>query len=157
MKNYSVIKKFQNAARLWVEHEKTPHDFGNGQIVYHSEVFLLIHIEKHRKSSVIELAKILNITKGSVSEVLKKLEKKDLIIKESSLDNASKVMIDISPKGIELLKKHDKIHLNIEVGFKEYYESLSDEKLVVLEEFFTKCEDFLNEIKDKNLNKIINS
>lgn len=156
MTNYNAMKKFKKVSRLWTELEKKPHDFGDGQIVYHSEVFLLMHIEKHRGSGVTELAKILDMTKGSVSEVLKKLEKKRLVIKSQSLENASKIMIDISDEGKEILEKHEKIHLNIETKFKKYYETLDENKLIFLEEFFSKFEDFISEVSNKDLSEIIN-
>ncbi len=155
MTNYNAMKKFKKVARLWTELEKKPHNFGDGQIVYHSEVFLLMHIEKYRGASVTDLAKILDMTKGSVSEVLKKLEKKEFIIKEQSPENASKIKIDISNKGREILEKHEKIHSNIESKFKRYYETLDEEKLFFLEEFFLKFEDFLNEVSDKDVSEII--
>lgn len=155
MTNYNAMKKFKRVARLWTENERKPHDFGDGQIVYHSEVFLLVHIEKHKGSSVTELARILDMTKGSVSEVLKKLAQKGFIIKEQSPENASKIMINISDKGKEILEKHEKIHSNIESKFKKYYETLAEDELKFLEEFFSKFEDFLNEINDKDLSEII--
>ena len=146
MKNYDAIKKFKKVAKLWTEFEKKPHDFGNGQIVYHAEVFLLMNIKGHKDPSVTDLAKILGISKASVSEVLKKLEKKELIIKKKSPVNASKMIIEVSKEGLRILSLHEKIHSNIESNFKEYYETLSQDKLLFLEDFFSKFEDFLTEV-----------
>ncbi len=155
MTNYNAMKKFKKVAKLWAESEKKPHDFGDGQVVYHSEVFMLMHINKHKNSSVTELAKILDMTKGSVSEVLKKLEKKGFIIKNIAPDNASKILIDISNKGLEILDKHEKIHENAESGFKKYYETLDEDKLSFLEDFFSEYEKFLIEINEKELTDLI--
>jgi DNA-binding MarR family transcriptional regulator len=152
MKNYNAIQKFKKVAKLWNEFEKKPHDFGNGQVVYHAEVFLLMHINGHKDPSVTDLAKILGISKASVSEVLKKLEKKELIIKKKSPVNASKIIVEASAKGLEVLKLHDKIHSKIESDFKAYYETLTNDQLSFLEEFFSNFEDFLTEI---NKSKII--
>lgn len=151
MRNYNVFKKFKRVAKIWVEHDKKPHDFGVGQIVYHAEIFLLMYIEKYKGSSVTELAKILDMTKASVSEALKKLDRKGFIIKVKSPENASRMMVYVSDKGKEILNMHNRIHESIGANFKKYYNDLDKEKLEVLEDFFLRLEKFLIEVKNKNI------
>ncbi len=155
MKKYETFKKFKNVARLWLEVERKPHDFGDGNIVYHSEVFLLFNLNETNGLSVTELAGIMNMTKGTVSELLKKLDKKGLIIKKTAPENASKMIVTISEKGKDILQRHDAIHDSLELNFRKYYDSIPDDKIEFLNDFFTNFEFFLKEINKSSSGKII--
>ena len=148
MDNLQIMRKFKKVARMWNEIEKMPHDF-EGTTVYHAEVYMLMNIARNPQISVTGLAKILEITKGSVSEVVKKLEKKGFIIKARARDNASKITLTVSPAGLQILEYHKKIHENSEVNFMRYNQTLSKEDTKVIVDFLIKFESFLSEVKAK--------
>ncbi len=133
---------------MWNEIEKLPHDF-DGTTVYHAEVYMLMNIARNPQISVTGLAKVLEITKGSVSEAVKKLEKKGYIIKAQALDNASKMTLTVSAAGMKILAYHQTIHENSENNFMKYNEQLDNAEIEIIVGFFTKFEAFLTEIRDQ--------
>lgn len=148
MSNQDLMKKFKCVAKKWGKIEKEPHDFG-GQIVYHSEVFTLMYIAQNSDISITALAKLMELSKESVSEVVKKLIKKVLVIKNIAPDNASKYILKISPNGEKIIKIHDKIHEETDSNFKKYYDSLNSEKTEIIYEFLSTLDNFLTEVKEK--------
>ena len=148
MSNYNIMRKFKRVAKIWTDFEKRPHNF-NGQIVYHAEVYMLMHIANNPEISITGLAKVMEITKGTVSEGVKKLEKKGFIVKGKASDNASRMTLKLSSKGKKIVEFHDKIHENAEINFKKYNEQLSEEKKKHIYEFLLDFENFLEEVKSK--------
>ncbi len=148
MGNLQIMRKFKKVARMWNEIEKLPHNF-DGTTVYHAEVYMLMNIARNPQISVTGLAKVLEITKGSVSEAVKKLEKKGYILKAQAPDNASKITLTVSAAGMKILEHHQKIHENSENNFMKYNEQLDKDEVEIIVGFFTKFEAFLNEIRDQ--------
>lgn len=141
-----LMQKFKNIAKMWTDFEKRPHNFG-GQKLYYSEMSMLVIISKNPKISITNIAKLANMTKGTVSEIIKKIEKKGLIEKTQASDNASKLALTLTKQGKEIIKIHDKIHEEIDMGFKKDLENLSEEHIKIIEELFTKAEKFLIEME----------
>ena len=137
-----LMQKFKNIAKMWTDFEKRPHNF-DGQRLYNSEIYMLMIISKNPKISITNIAKIAKMTKGTISELVKKLEKKGLVKKTQSPDNASKLSLDLTKNGQKIIKIHDRIHEEMDMGFKKDLENLSTENIKIIEELFTKAENFL--------------
>lgn len=83
-----------------------PIDYGTGEKYTAVEVHTLKYIIDHPGKTNIELAKEWDKTKVAISLMLKKMEEKNLIYKENSLDNKKKQLYYATLKGIELNKAH---------------------------------------------------
>lgn len=142
MSYFILMQKFKSVAKLWADFEKRPHTFGE-QTLYNSEMCMLMIISKNPQISITNIAKIANMTKGTVSEIIKKIEKKGFVEKTQSADNASKLALSLTKQGKEVIKIHDKIHEEMDMGFKKDLENLSEENIKIMEELFTKAENFL--------------
>jgi len=149
MQNLELISRFRQAARLFHEFERMPHDFGNGELVYASEVHCLIQIGECPGLSVTELAKRLRISKPSAAEIVKKLERRDLVFRTTATANASRHALRLSERGQEILELHERRNAGLQTSFKRYCESLSPEKVAVLADFFAQFESFMLSIKDE--------
>ena len=75
-----IIEKFMRIVRRTAELENRPWHFGTSETLYRSEMFLLELIGEREGISVTEAADQLGITKGAVSQTLKKLDAKGLLI-----------------------------------------------------------------------------
>ena len=146
---YKIIGAFERVVKLNSEFEKKAHDFGIGEKLYNSEVHMIEVIGENKNLSVTDIAGFFGITKGAVSQTLKKLEKKDLIIKNRAPENASKYILGLTTKGKSVFYEHLHWHETMDGGFKEAFYGMDKEKLESMEKFLTRFELFLK----RRLNK----
>lgn len=140
---YRLHEKFKALVRLSVALDKAPRTFGTGEALTSAEIHLVEMIgDNGENSSVTDLAKILNITKGAVSQALKRLDKKGFATKDDDPENASRRIVKLTNKGKTAYYAHKHWHDTMDGGFKTYFESLEQEKISFLIEFLTKVEDF---------------
>jgi DNA-binding MarR family transcriptional regulator len=75
-KHHKLNEKFQFIMMLAQKIEKSPRKFGTNKNLSHSEIHLVEIIGDNEDLGVTDIGKLLDITKGAVSQGLKKLEKK---------------------------------------------------------------------------------
>ena len=85
---------------------KTPRDYGTGDEYTAVEVHTLKEIADCPGVTVTELARDQGKTKGAISQILKKIESKGLIRRESDPTNDNKQLLYITPKGEVLDRAH---------------------------------------------------
>ena len=84
MKNYeNIIKLYFSSMKLFEEIEKTPKDFGTGDLLYGSEIHTIVAIGKNPGSNMTEIAEIMDITKGGVQKICQEAFSKRLNIQDS--------------------------------------------------------------------------
>lgn len=139
MKKYqNIVKQYFLSMRTFEKIEKTPKDFGTGDLLYKSEIHTLVAIGKNPESNMTELAKIMGITKGGVQKFVKKLLAKDLIYRKQLITNKKEVLYELTAKGKIAFQGHN---VYAKKQFGEIYEIMDDmkkEELEVLETFLKK-------------------
>lgn len=128
----------------WNKAESQPQDYGTGILLSLTEMRLLETIGEYRGSSVTELAKIHAVTKGATSQILKKLEAKDLVLKKVDPANSSRLLVDLTQEGEKAYRAHKEWHNKIDSDFKSYIDGLSSTNIEFLQEFLGNVEQFLN-------------
>ncbi len=91
-----IINKFSSI-------EKKPRDFGIGDLLYPSEIHNIEIIGRNPGINVTNLAKKLGVTKGAVSQIVNKLERKKLVAKFRDSNNEKEVMLKLQKRGKLLL------------------------------------------------------
>ncbi len=142
-KNLFIHGKFQSIMRLGQQLEKTPKKFGTKEFLSHSEIHLIEIIGDNEGVSVTDISKFLGITKGAVSQSLKRLEAKDLTTKKTAPDNLSRTIVMLTSKGNTAYWAHKHWHETMDGGFLKYMEELQKEELEIIAHFLEKVEDFL--------------
>jgi DNA-binding MarR family transcriptional regulator len=140
---HSLHGKFMNIMRLYEELDKIPRKFGTDQILNSSEVHLIELIGENEGRSVTDLAKLQGVTKGAVSQTLKRLEKKGVTLKEEDPANSSRSLVTLTNKGKTAFYAHKHWHETMDGGFKEYFINLGQDKIEFLAEVLTMFENFL--------------
>lgn len=136
-------EKFKALVRLSVELERAPRTFGTGEAMTSTEIHLIEIIgDQQERAGVTDLAKMLGITKGAVSQNLKKLDKKGFTVKQVDPDNASRCLVQLTSKGKTAYYAHKHWHETMDGGFKTYFENLDQAKVAFLIEFLARAEDF---------------
>ena len=139
-------EKFNRIVKLSEKLEKEPRTYGTDQLLTSSEIHLIEVVADNEDFSVTDLAKLMGITKGAVSQTLKKLEKKGLTFKEEDPRNISRSNVRLTSKGKAAYYSHKHWHETMDGGFQSYYTDLEEEKITFLLDFMTRVEAFLNRI-----------
>ena len=144
-KNVNMIfEKFVRLVQLYKELEKKPRSFGTDELLSSPEIHLIELIGDNSESlGVTDLARLVGVTKGAVSQRLKKLEKKGLTIKNEDPHNISRSIVNLSSKGKAAFFSHKHWHEEMDGGYIKYFMSLDQDKIQFLHEFMTRVEDFL--------------
>jgi DNA-binding MarR family transcriptional regulator len=140
---FSLIAKFSKVSKLWQQLDSKPRRFGTETDLSGSEIHLIEVVGQNEGLSVTELAKRLGITKGAVSQTLKRLEGKGIVVKEVDPMNTSRITVSLSTKGKVAYYSHLQWHEAVDGGFRDYFVHLPEDKIRFLEEFLSILEQFL--------------
>lgn len=139
-----IIEKFMGIVRRTADLENRPWHFGTSETLYRSEMFLLELIGEREGLSVTEAADQLGITKGAVSQTLKKLDAKGLVEKQTDPDNSLRACLYMTNKGKSAYYAHKHWHEKIDDGFKDFFIGLGPENIAFLEDFLDQLDGFLD-------------
>ncbi|HEX2969957.1 MAG TPA: MarR family transcriptional regulator [Bacteroidales bacterium] len=98
-----LIDQFLKILHLYSVINRKPKDYGTGDMLYLTEIHTLIMISKNEHVNMTSLAEIMGVTKGAISQTIRKLVAKNLIVKENST-NRKEFNLSISKKGKLVLK-----------------------------------------------------
>ncbi len=142
---HALPTKFQNIVKLSQKLEKIPRQFGTDVTLTNTEIHLVELIGETENLSVTDIAKLQEVTKGAVSQSLKRLESKGLTGKTEDPENISRSIITLTNKGKTAYYAHKHWHETRDGGMKEYFNSLDREKIEFLSEFLDKIEHFMKQ------------
>jgi DNA-binding MarR family transcriptional regulator len=140
---FSLIAKFSRVSKLWQQLDSKPRKFGTDNDLSGSEIHLIEVVGQNEGLSVTDLARRLGITKGAVSQTLKKMEAKELVVKEVDPANTSRMSVSLSTKGKVAYYSHLQWHETVDGGFRDYFVNLPEDKIRFMGEFLSILEQFL--------------
>ena len=126
------------------ELEKIPRDFGTGDLLYHSEIHTVHAIGSNPGMNITQLAAMLGVTKGAISQVVSKLSQKGLVDRYKEPKNKKQVLLALTPKGQNAYAGHIEYHKKIGDAFFTEVGAMTDEQLAFLNLFFGKFETFID-------------
>jgi len=139
----SIIAKFSRVSKLWQQLELKRRKFGTEEDLSGSEIHLIEAVGQNEGHSVTDLSRRLGITKGAISQTLKKLVSKELVVKEIDPTNASRTTVNLSTKGKIAYYSHLQWHERMDGGFREYFFNLPEDKIRFMDDFLSFLEHFL--------------
>lgn len=151
---YLVMREFEDkfikVVNMYNKLENLKIEFVPGIKVSHLDAHLLALMNNNPHKKVSELAELFGVTKGAVSQQIKKMEKRDLLKRVRHNDNYREVYIELTDNGKKAVESHTKFHDIIFSEFVNGIENLNNEKKVFinmvldnLSELFCKAEDIL--------------
>lgn len=138
-----IIGKFQAIKRLSDQLDQAPRKFGTNELISHSEIHLIEIIGDNEGLSVTDIAQYMGITKGAVSQSLKRLENKGLTDKKPDPLNLSRSIVMLTSKGFAAYYTHKHWHETMDGGFAGYMDDLGEKDLHVIIDFLNRFESFL--------------
>ena len=108
----TLIDLFLKILHLYSIINKKPKDYGTGDLLYFTEIHTITMVGKNKKINVTRLAETMGVTKGAISQTIKKLVSKNLILK-TNLHNRKEVNLKLSEKGRLVYKGQKSIQKDI--------------------------------------------
>lgn len=118
-----------------VENEKKPRHFGISELLHASEIHMVMNIYDNPGMHVSELARIAGVTRGAVSQIVSKLEKKDLVTKTEDPENRLKTVPVLTSKGKVAYYAHAQHHEEIDKDLFAFINRLTDDQFTLIESF----------------------
>ena len=110
-----------------------------------SEMHCVDYIGKIDMPNVTKLAALLNVTRGAVSKIIKKLLKKGAIESYTVENNKKEIYYKLTPTGEDVFDAHEKMHENWYCKDVEYLEQIDGKNLEIVAEFLEKYNKYLEQ------------
>lgn len=122
------------------ENECKNRDYGTGDILSPSEIHLLQAIGMNPGLKVTDMANYVGVTKGAISQMVKKLVARGLVVKYAGAGNEKEVLLKLSASGEIARKGHDRHHKMLVDEVAGSLGDLTEEQFVFLEKFLIAVE-----------------
>ena len=119
--------------RLTMEH-MAPHSFGTDVKLHRVEIHTIQAIGEHEGINLTNLALLMNVTKGAMSQTVSKLARKKLIKKTYADENSKEIRLYLTEKGRIGFSNHDSMHMQMYNIVKKYYGANFEKKLTEFSE-----------------------
>ncbi len=144
MMNKDELSKENISNILWdvfktfARQDRKNRDYGVEDPLFHSEIYTLNEIREHEGIHITALAERCGVTKGAISQVLKKLEQKGLVTKEKDIRNQSRLILKVTPKGEIAYSRHLDYQKQFKKKVVRVLRDAPDEKVQFIKDFFIK-------------------
>ncbi len=113
-----------------------PHDYGTGETVTAAEIQTIEVVGRNRGINITGLARILVVTKGAVSQTVKKLEERGYITKFKAPGNDKEVLLKLTAKGKTAMAGYESFRQDFDQGIATMLDRLSDVEFAFLAQHF---------------------
>ncbi|EJO5347385.1 MarR family transcriptional regulator [Clostridium botulinum] len=137
-------------AKELIDIEKKTRNYGTDQQLFEAEIHMIKAIKENEGIHVTGLADILGVTKGAVSQIILRLEKKGMIIKEKDIKNQSRLVLKLTPKGEIAHINHEKFHLEFDQFVNEILGDVTEDNILFLKSFLTSIENKIVDFEEEN-------
>jgi DNA-binding MarR family transcriptional regulator len=108
----NLIDLFLKILHLYSIIGRRPKDYGTGDLLYFTELHTITVVAKNREINMTQLAEIMGVTKGAISQTIRKLVNKNLILK-SNINNRKEINLKLSEKGMIVYKSQESFQKEI--------------------------------------------
>ena len=108
----AISRNLLDTIEQFNKYDKKARFFGTDHELFIAEIHLIDFIGNNKNCCISEIAKSIQVTKGAVSQMVKKLEKKGYLRKIEDSDNKTKVIVQLTEKGQTAFDEHRRYHKN---------------------------------------------
>ena len=144
--SYTLLRVFGKIHAV----DKKTRTYGTEVKLHDAEIHMIKSIKENDGIHVTGLADILGVTKGAVSQILMKLEKKGMIQKKIDPDNLSRLSLCLTSKGEVAYFHHEELHEEFDQMVDSILEGTSTENAGFLLSFFNALEEKIDTMSKKN-------
>lgn len=130
-----LIDQFLKILHLYSVISRKPCDYGTGDLLYFAELHTISVVARNKEINMTQLAEIMGVTKGAISQTIRKLVAKNLILK-SNINNRKEVNLKLSDKGLIVLKSQEAFQKEIFTFAGALYEKALPEERDMVKRLF---------------------
>lgn len=108
----NLIDQFLKILHLYSVINRKPKDYGTGDLLHLAEIHTLTMVGKNSEVNMTRLAELMGVTKGAISQTIRKLVSKKLILKKNST-NMKEYSLRLSKKGEQVIKGQESLQKEI--------------------------------------------
>ncbi|MBR7794724.1 MarR family transcriptional regulator [Virgibacillus sp. AGTR] len=139
--SHSIGKLIFQLRRL----ERNPRTFSDAGTLTPSEIHAVDAIGEDRNILMSQLADRLGVTKGAITQVVGRLEKKGIVCRTPHPEDSRAVEISLTEKGVVAYQAHRRLHQNF---YRKLREQLSSDEIAIFEKCVKTFTSILNEEND---------
>jgi len=113
--------------------------------IYRSEIHIIQLIGDHSGIYISRIAELIGITKGTVSQIVKRLETKQLVRKHADADNNTRRLLRLTDKGQTAYAAHKRLHRKQHAEMVAFLNALDGEQRAVIEQFIDHAQDMITD------------
>lgn len=147
----SMIDLFNKILHIYSVIDKKPKKYGTGDLLYVSEIHAIDVIGKNPEINLTQLADALGITKGAISQTVKRLVVKQYIAKYK-IRNNKEVNLRLSDKGYLIFQGSQTFGRETLLFAEELYEKASRGEIEMTKRLFQVIYENMKQIHNKYLN-----
>ena len=132
---HSIIDLFLRILHLYAAMDKKPRDFGTGDLLYVSEIHAIHYISRNPEINITRLADLSGVTKGAISQTVKRLVSKRYIARYK-VKNNKEVNLRLSDKGYLINQHYEEFEKERFVFAEKLYENASVEDIALIRNLF---------------------
>ena len=144
----SIIDIFNRILHVYSIIDKKPKDCGTGDLLYVSEIHTIYFIGKNPGINLTQLAELSGVTKGAVSQIVKRLVTKRYITKHNT-KNKKEVNLSLSDKGYIVFQGSQSFNNEMLQFAEELYRNGSPEDRDMVKRLFEVIFENMNKIQEK--------
>jgi DNA-binding MarR family transcriptional regulator len=133
-----VVNKYNGLERVPVKHSQ-------GLGLYHSERHMLDRVGDNPNMNITELARASGVTKGAISQIVKKLETKGVIRRYKKAANHKEVFIELTETGKKTCEERRRTNKETIGPLREELGLHSDEHVAFLVHMFHWLDEFMDQ------------
>ena len=130
------------------EIDKQARNYGTDCPLHVSEIHMIKEIKKSNGSHMSEIARKLDVTRGAVSQIIKKLEKKGFVNKEMVSENQLMLVPVLTDKGEIADSNHKRYHEVFNNSIKRILRKSNIDERKVIKDFLLEVEEECKELED---------
>lgn len=147
-----ILQKLDRVVTVMESMHAPSLSFGTGVPMYRREIHTIQAIGKNPGINITTMAERMGVTKGAISQTIKKLSKKGLVSKTYAPGNAKEVILELTDLGRIGFHNHEKFHMEALSIAREYFGDNFESKFEAIEAVMTDLNAILDEY-EKRLKK----
>ena len=141
---------FEKAFHKYTAYESQPRDFGIGFPLTQNEIHAIVVVCENEGISLGELARMRGVTKGAMSQLVSRLVKKGLLVKETAEHSASYVALRPTKLGRKAYCNHSEAHKTMGKTIdQELFSDMSVEEMKRITQKFNRFAELLDAEMEK--------